>query len=447
MSFVYASLNHPQRVALAAEVHSRPFLQLSAPESLTHLAVFLREDGNANRHATVQHELLVELCTHFGVPAPGVDARHFYFDFGRFRLKWECHTEFATYTFAQHHAQPCPVPQAFAEVPLRHLPQQWLLRLQGRLMVAAHVVLEQGAPATEALEHDMQRIFEGKLMASSKVLQGGEIWTDFLIQSDGFSRFVVRDVDLRDMQGGRLVQRILEIETYRMMALLGLPHAQQAVQTLNQIEGDLVTLTAAMVDSDQPDGRQVDEHVADQLILRKITGLAARIEKMSLENSYRFSASQAYFRLVQARIEELRETRIEGVPTIGEFMDRRLAPAMNTCASVAQRQQALAERVAHTNDLLRTRVGILQEQQNSKILESMNARAAQQLRLQQAVEGLSVAAISYYMVGLFNYAGKAAKVAGWPINPDIATGIAVPLFAAGVWLGLRRLHKSMHHLV
>jgi len=150
---------------------------------------------------------------------------------------------------------------------------------------------------------------------------------------------------------------------------------------------------------------------------------------------------------VQARIEELRETRIEGVPTIGEFMDRRLAPAMNTCASVAQRQQALAERVAHTNDLLRTRVGILQEQQNSKILESMNARAAQQLRLQQAVEGLSVAAISYYMVGLFNYAGKAAKVAGWPINPDIATGIAVPLFAAGVWLGLRRLHKSMHHLV
>ncbi|MFX5634031.1 DUF3422 family protein, partial [Acinetobacter baumannii] len=92
-------------------------------------------------------------------------------------------------------------------------------------------------------------------------------------------------------------------------------------------------------------------------ILRKITGLAARIEKLSLENSYRFSASQAYFRLVQARIEELREQRIEGVPTIGEFMERRLAPARNTCQAIARRQEALAERIAHTNDLLRTRIG------------------------------------------------------------------------------------------
>jgi uncharacterized membrane-anchored protein len=248
------------------------------------------------------------------------------------------------------------------------------------------------------------------------------------------------------MQDGRLVQRILEIETYRMMALLGLPHAQKAAPALNAIESDLATLTAAMVDADGL-ADSAATHAGDEQILRRITGLAARIEKMSLENSYRFSASQAYFRLVKARIEELRETRVEGVPTIGEFMDRRLAPAMDTCASVARRQEALAERIAHTNDLLRTRIGIVQEQQNRQILESMNARAAQQLRLQQAVEGLSVAAISYYMVGLFGYLGKALKAAGLPINPDIATGIMVPVFAASVWLGLRRLHKSMggHH--
>ncbi|WP_459070879.1 DUF3422 family protein, partial [Enterococcus faecium] len=81
------------------------------------------------------------------------------------------------------------------------------------------------------------------------------------------------------------------------------------------------------------------------------------------------------------------EQRIEGVPTIGEFMERRLAPAMNTCQAIARRQEALAERIAHTNDLLRTRIGIVQERQNRQILESMNARAAQQLKLQQAVEG------------------------------------------------------------
>jgi uncharacterized membrane-anchored protein len=172
--------------------------------------------------------------------------------------------------------------------------------------------------------------------------------------------------------------------------------------------------------------------------------LAARLEKLSLDNSYRFSASKAYFRLVRARIEELRETRIEGVPTVDEFMDRRLAPAMSTCESIARRQEALAERIGHTNDLLRTRVGIVQEQQNRKILESLNRRAAQQLRLQQAVEGLSVVAISYYLAGLFNYAGKALKAAGWPINPDMATGILIPVIAAGVWLGLRQVYKGVN---
>lgn len=448
MSIVYANLNHPQRVALAAEVHSRPFLHLKAPESLTHLAVYVRDQAaDASRHAVFQHALLTDLCVHFGVTAPGVDAKHFYHDFGRFRLKWECHTEFATFTFAQHHESELTIDEAFIEAPLKHVPQQWLLALQGKIMVAAHVVLERVSKEDEengGCISSMQRLFEGKLLSSSKVLQGGEIWTDFLIQADGFSRFVVRDIDLRDMQGGRLAQRILEIETYRMMASLGLPHAQQAAPVLSAIESDLATLTATMVDMDHSSGNPEQTQAEDERILRKITGLAARIEKMSLENSYRFSASQAYFRLVKARIEELRESRVEGVPTIGEFMDRRLAPAMDTCTSVARRQEALAERIAHTNDLLRTRVGIVQEQQNRQILESMNARAAQQLRLQQAVEGLSVAAISYYMVGLFGYAGKALKAAGVPINPDIATGVMVPVFAAGVWLGLRRLHKTMH---
>ena len=150
----------------------------------------------------------------------------------------------------------------------------------------------------------------------------------------------------------------------------------------------------------------------EQALLEQITSLAARLEQLSVDNGYRFSASQAYFKLVHSRIDEMRERRIEGVPTIAEFMQRRLTPAMNTCMSTARRQEVLAERLANTNSLLRTRVGIRQERQNSEILASMNRRAAQQLRLQQAVEGLSVAAISYYLVGLLGYAAKGVKAAG-----------------------------------
>ncbi len=444
MTIVYSSLNHPLRVPLAAEVHSRPFLQMEAPESLTHLAVYVRNDADIiSDNATEQHAALSALCAHFGVSGPSADAKYFFHNFGRFRLKWECHTEFATYTFAQAHEENLPVGSAFERLPLSHIPQEWLVSLRGKIIVAAHVVLDRANSTVDVPDPATRRVFEGNILVGSRTLQDGEVWTDFLIQADGFSRFVVRDTGFHEQQAGRLVQRILEIETYRMMALLGLPNALQSVPILNAIESELAMLTAAMVDTAEAMG-DVDSADDEQALLRTITGLAARIEKLSLENNYRFSASQAYFRLVSARIGELRETRIDGVPTMAEFMDRRLTPAMNTCESIARRQEALAERIAHTNDLLRTRVGIVQEQQNRKILQSLNSRAAQQLRLQQAVEGLSVVAISYYLAGLFNYAGKAAKAAGWPVNPDIATGILIPMIAGGVWYGLRRMHRNMH---
>lgn len=446
MPIVYSNLNHALRVPLAAEIHSRPFLRLDAPESLTHLAVYALDVSTGRSNAVLQHGILSSLCTHFGVTAPGVEAKYFFHDFGRFRLKWECHTEFATYTFAEQHEESLPVAEAFDRVPLHHIPQEWLLGLQGKVMVAAHVVLDKTRASSDTVISNLRRVFEGNMLVGSHVLGGGEVWTDFLIQSDGFSRFVVRDVGLHEQQAGRLVQRVLEIETYRMMALLGLPHAQQAAPVLNGIEGELATLTAAMVETDKSGVLPLSDAEDEQALLRDITGLAARVEKLSLHNSYRFSASQAYFRLVNARIEELRETRIEGIPTVGEFMDRRLTPAMNTCEAVSRRQEALAERIAHTNDLLRTRVGIVQEMQNRQILQSMNTRAAQQLRLQQAVEGLSVVAISYYLAGLFSYGLKAAKAAGWPINPDISTGLMVPVIAVGVWLGLRRMHKHIHKM-
>ncbi|MDE2428364.1 MAG: DUF3422 domain-containing protein [Burkholderiales bacterium] len=447
MAIAYTQLNHPLRVPLAAEVHSRPFLRLQAPEVVTHLAVYARDDAHVGGdNVSTQQAILAAFCAHFGVASPSGDAKYFFYDFGRFRLKWECHTEFATYSFVENNTglqamslSGLRFDQAFSQVPLRHLPQQWLLELRGKIMVATHVAL---LPAHAEMQDaaSLRQIFEPGVLIGSGVLQRGEVWTDFLIQADGFSRFVVKDFGFLEQQPGRVVQRLLEIETYRMMALLGLPHAQRAAPVLNGIENELVSLTAAMTKNS---GGQADTD-AEQSMLHQITDLAAQVEKLSLENSYRFSASKAYFRLVQSRIDELREVRIEGMPTIEEFMDRRLAPAMNTCEAIMRRQETLAERIAHTNDLLRTRVGIVQEWQNRQILESMNKRAAQQLRLQQAVEGLSVAAITYYVAGLFQYGMKALKALGAPLNPELLTGLLIPVIAGVVWMGLRKLHQRMH---
>ncbi|MFZ6772265.1 DUF3422 family protein [Undibacterium sp. SXout7W] len=449
MSLTYTQLNHPLRVPLAAEVHSRPSLRLRTPELITHLAVYATGDAHlGGDNLRTQQAILASFCAHFGVASISGEAKYFFHDFGRFRLKWECHTEFATYSFVEHNDElNAIVPddwvgsRIFERVPLRHLPQQWLAELHEKIMVAAHVAL---VPADSEVEADasLMQIFEGGVLVGSEVLGNGQVWTDFLIQADGFSRFVVKDMAFLDQQAGRVAQRLLEIETYRMMALLGLPHAQRAAPVLNTIESELVTLTAAMTMANNNSAELADTD-SEQGMLRQIIDLAARIEKLSLENSYRFSASKAYFTLVNSRIEELREERLEGVPTIEEFMDRRLAPAMNTCEAIVRRQETLAERIAHTNDLLRTRVGIVQEQQNRKILQSMNKNAAQQLHLQQAVEGLSVAAITYYVAGLFQYAGKGLKALGIPLNPDLVTGMLIPVIAGVVWWGLRKMHQRL----
>ncbi|MNV67169.1 hypothetical protein D3C71_1599560 [compost metagenome] len=144
---------------------------------------------------------------------------------------------------------------------------------------------------------------------------------------------------------------------------------------------------------------------------------------------------------MEKRIVELREIRIEGLPTVGEFMDRRLAPAIRTCEAVESRLQALSQRVARASDLLRTRVEIAVEGQNAELLLSMDKRAQLQLRLQETVEGLSVVAISYYLVGIVGYAAKGVKGLGMKVDPDLLVGLMIPIVIAFVWSGVRRIRK------
>ncbi|WP_334190982.1 DUF3422 family protein, partial [Noviherbaspirillum sp.] len=198
MPITYSSLDHPLRVPLAAEVHSRPFLRLDAPECISHLAVYARDTAGQPLSAADHHATLAAICMHFGVSAPGVEAKYFFHDFGRFRLKWECHTEFATYTFAERIDDGLTLAEGFARAPLFHMPEAWTLALKGQIMVAAHVLLDRTPGPAEAFIPALRRVLEGNLLVGSRVLQGGEIWTDFLIQSDGFSRFVVRDVGLQE---------------------------------------------------------------------------------------------------------------------------------------------------------------------------------------------------------------------------------------------------------
>lgn len=418
-------LNHPLRLRLAGEIHARPFMVLEAPARISHLAIHTDDDP------AMHDSRLAALCARFGVAAPAAGAQHFFHDFGHFRLKWERHSEFSTFSFVEAGEDGGD----FQLTALRHVPADWLAMLQGSVIVASHLIAERGSPLGIA-DRRLKQLFPVPPLVGSQVLSGGEIWTDFQVGPDGFSKFLIRDIDLRESQMGRLVQRLGEIETYLMMALLALPLAREGAALLGDIEEDLTELGSRMSSLD------IDGDAEG--LLRDLSRLDARVRAQSFRTGYRFSAAQAYYRIVGTRIGELREHRIEGVPTIGEFMERRLAPAMDTCLSVAARQEALAGKIGRSNDMLRTRVNLAQERQSQSVLASLSRSANRQVQLQQAVEGLSVVAISYYGLGLASYALKALKGWGIGIPVDQAVGLLLPLIAAATWLGIRRLHRRLH---
>lgn len=420
---------HALREALILEMHARPPEPLVAPERGSHLALLSGELPGAQERDRAHLGLL---CARYGAPLPAGEAKHFAADLGAFRVKWERHTEFCTYTFFRHGAFTDP----FAHPVIELVPKDWLADLPGQALGAVHFALEPpGAP--ERSPQELTRIFSGNVYFGSRVAGGAALaWTDLRMHDDRFSRVLVRDVSLSPGQAGRLIQRLLEINTYRLMALLALPLAREAGPVIRRVEKQLVEVAARMAGPGDPE--------ADSELLEELTALAAEIEKAATANSYRFGAARAYYDLVRGRLADLREGRIQGLQMVSEFLERRLAPAMASCVSTAARQEELSGRAARAVGLLRARVDVQLEKQNRDLLESMNRRAKLQLRLQRTVEGLSVAAISYYLVGLVAYALKAMESAGVPVDVDLGTGLAVPVVVGVVWLGLQRVRRALY---
>jgi uncharacterized membrane-anchored protein len=414
---------------LINEVHARPFAQLSTPQRASHLALLTGEDPAEDRAQ------VAALCAAQGAPPPGPEDTYLMADLGPFRLRWERHTEFSSYTFYQDPGAPGfdAAAAPFAAPPLDGVPRDWLATLPGQLLVGVHLELE-ARDAPQRDEDALARLFGTDNTAGSVVSGGaGAVWMDFAVQADGFGRVLLQDRGLRPRQAGRLVQRLFEIETYRMLALLALPLARRYGPELSRSGARLTEMTARLA--------AIEGLEDERRLLGELTRMSAEVEDMAATASYRFAAARAYHDLVRRRVTGLREERFEGMQTIGEFLGRRLAPAMATCEAVAARLEGRSDRVSRASQLLRTRIDIALEAQNGELLRSMDRRARLQLRLQQTVEGLSVAAISYYLVGLVGYAAKAAKAAGVALDADLATGLSIPVVVGLVGFGVWRLRR------
>jgi uncharacterized membrane-anchored protein len=418
----------PERQQLNDEVHARPYPELNLPEQVSYLALLVNREERLREVAHLQ-----SLCALLGHPVPEAwETKDIYLDFGSFRLKMELHAEFTHYKILRQ--ADCADP--FADPAINAVPEEWLAGLPGRALIAMHVaMLDANQTSLDLSPESLPRFFDGNRLVGGTIAGGtGAAYSDFNIHADGFSRLLIVNENFAPGQAGRCLQRLLEIETYRMLAMLGLPVARAIMPELPEADRQLVKLTAALAEG--------TVH-SDEALLDELTQLAAVMENKVSATYARFNATRSYAALVDIRLEQLRESKIEGIPTFTEFLVRRLNPAMGTCEAVDKWLHQLTLRIANMNQLLLTRIDVRRKQQNQDILESMNRRSKMQLRLQQAVESLSVAAITYAAVSLLGLALNGLKSVGFAINSELTMLMAIPVFGYLVYLGVEYLHESI----
>jgi uncharacterized membrane-anchored protein len=413
---------HPLRAAVLGEVHARPFTPIETPRRILHFAFDTAGDA-----AKADRAALADFCARRELDPLKLSAKQHRVALGGVTLRWEQHSEFTTYTWELPSEGATPFHPAAASLttPMASLPQP------GPLLVALDLHL---MADNKKKKIAIERLFDRASLAVAENSEGDALFaTDFQADPSGFVRILVLDRGLGRERAGALVQRIVELETYRTLALLGLPEAQRLTPSINRIETRLAEVTEEM--------RRTDKLIDNHRLLDELTALAAELEAGAAASLFRFGASRAYNEIVQLRLQTIGERRVEGLPTWSSFLARRMAPAMRTCATTEERQTNLSEKLARAANLLRTRVDVELERQNRDLLKSMNERTRLQLRLQTTVEGLSVAAVSYYVVGLFGYLVRGLHDEGVPIDMSLATALFVPVAVLAIWFVVRRIRR------
>jgi uncharacterized membrane-anchored protein len=414
---------HPDRDLLAGELHARPPLPLATPVTISRLATV--NDPGADRGAAVAH--LALLCRRYGVTPPASGADFVLADFGRFSLRYERHTEFDGWTFFRP-GPAAEAPDPFAETAIQAVPGDWLAALPGKVLVASHLAVVRGGRQDDP---PPPGCFVPDHLAGAALGGGGATgWSDFRLGPDGFTRLLLQDHGMPASLAGRVAQALWEVETYRMLALLALPAARAVSGELGRSSERLAAIAGRL--------SGLTELEEERRALDELTELATGIEQQAAATADRFSASRAYHVLVGRRLQSLREQRLPGLPTLTEYLERRLDPAMSTVEAARSRIATLSTRCARAVELLRARVAVAQEAQNERLLLAMAETGRAQLRLQETVEGLSVAAISYYVLSLLAYALKPLPWGRLGLAAEVALAVLVPLVAGLVWIRMRR---------
>lgn len=428
---------HPQRQALIDELHARPFFDFEGEGRFIRF-IYLVGTSDTALISHVNHWL----DSQDRLPIDGAE-KFRREDFGNFVFRLERHTEFITIGLIvrdKNRRSTALSKAAFSLSENSRLPFAMIAAMPIPLFHA--IWLEIGkTPPKPVLPEEVAKMLGSRTAASNSISDGdGEVHCSFDSDEEGFSRMILFARNLTAERKGRQVLRLIEMETYRMLALLGLPVVRDNMGRLHKIETQLAQVTQRMTAQINGAGKDVEA------LLPELSALAAEIEEMSANTSYRLSATKAYQDIFLARLERLNTRRLDGHQGLSGFLDRRMMPALKTCDAFEERLDGLSERISRAGSLLRTQTEIQIQEQNRNLLASMDRRAQAQLRLQQTVEGLSVIAGTYYGVGLVGYLVKLLPDSHLPADISILQAASVPVIALLIWWVFYRMHRVVGRL-
>jgi len=405
------------RQSLSDELHARAFYDFNGAGRFIRFVYLVGNDDSAVLSYVNDYFLSESL------PPMPEEAKFHRIETAGFALRVERHTEFLTISFVEKDLQVATgiSPDAFDQSSLLHMPFDWARNAPAPLFHAIWVEVG-GKPPAALKPAAMLKMLQSRAVASNNLSDSAaQVHFAFDIDDDGYSRVVLFNKSIEAVRMGRVVQRIVELETYRLLALLGL---------LSGLTNDLAK------EIKKPDGQV-------QGLLSVLSSQAADVEDIYSRTSYRLSATKAYLGVLTGRLEQMQLTRLSGFQGVRGFLDRRMTPAMDSCNAFSERLASLSQRINRAGALLRTQTELVIQRQNRDLLQSMDERAKHQLRLQQTVERLSIAAVTYYGVGLVGYIAVSLPIDKWGLSLIDIKALAVPVIALAVWAAIRRVKDAV----
>ncbi len=352
----------------------------------------------------------------------------------RLILVWEAHTEYYSYQ-VWHIPDDKTLPLEFGPIssPKYQFP---LCPLGGRVNALDIIV----SPETHVSSGFLRALMPGPHVYGSRVFgEDISVVTSFTPDEHLRERYFVfsasPDALLRHV--AKVVDGIVTAENYYHLILLPFPEFSKAVDQTHKFEqrhlNHRALITAQL-------GTSTSKTLQDWLA--QLTQDFMEVSRFAEAMRYQLSASVPYDAIIKATIRGLQESPLAPFLPLSDYVVGATSGVVDGYQQLIRRIDAMEKDFESIISVIRARVDLmLQDQnltlqdQNFKMLSSVDKTTKSQAILQHTVEGLSVIVIAYYLSSLASYVFEGLHELGWLPNASLATGVFA-VASLGISFGL-----------